>query len=386
MRWFKGLMRLIGSIRLIGSMSFMTLITLMGCSGDSVEPEPVQPSLETPIAFAGAMQDEQTVTRSTGLEENLPADGKLFTVFGYKNTGMEGTDNYTAYQTVFPGYTVKWTENTAATTTTNSHDWEYVGQEFLGQDEQTVKYWDWSAKAYRFFGITKTYDKLDGKVVEGNYNLTFSVDLTSTTGIAAVPYYSRLWFSNNSYDDYPTRPYGSAVELEFLKPICQVRIMFVYEDPEDNRVNTPLTDISFYPSGSASNNTVKQKGKVTISYPLTGTGKTENCAFDAEAQGTTISRDYREDEKSTTDKNEEDHYWYTVLPITDQGPFTLEVCVDGDPKTTVVPEEYMNWQPGYKYTYIFKVHVDGSVSIGAVQSAFTGWTIQGPYEYPVYNW
>ncbi len=125
---------------------------------------------------------------------------------------------------------------------------------------------------------------------------------------------------------------------------------------------------------------------MTISYPLTGTGKTENCAFDAEAQGTTISRDYREDEKSTTDKNEEDHYWYTVLPITDQGPFTLEVSVDGDPKTTVVPEEYMNWQPGYKYTYIFKVHVDGSVSIGAVQSAFTGWTIQGPYEYPVYNW
>jgi len=59
--------------------------------------------------------------------------------------------------------------------------------------------------------------------------------------------------------------------------------------------------------------------------------------------------------------------------------------VNGDPKTTVVSAEYMDWKPGYEYTYIFKIHVDGGVSISSVQAAFTPWVF---HEKPrtVYNW
>ena len=45
----------------------------------------------------------------------------------------------------------------------------------------------------------------------------------------------------------------------------------------------------------------------------------------------------------------------------------------------------MNWLPGYQYTYIFKVHVDGSVDIDSVQSAFKEWT-DHTADHTVYNW
>jgi hypothetical protein len=158
--------------------------------------------------------------------------------------------------------------------------------------------------------------------------------------------------------------------------------MFIFEDPQNDRSNTDLEDMNFHRSDGV---TIKQKGKVTISYPLTGTGKTETCAFDVGASGITgFTRDYREDIQGTTE-NEEDHFWYTVLPIAGQGAFTLDVTVDGEPKSTVVPAQFMDWLPGYRYTYIFKVHVDGNVTIDAVQSAFTGWSVK-PGDFTVYNW
>ena len=33
----------------------------------------------------------------------------------------------------------------------------------------------------------------------------------------------------------------------------------------------------------------------------------------------------------------------------------VTVSVNGDPKTTTVPAQYMTWLPGYLYTYIFKI-------------------------------
>jgi len=59
--------------------------------------------------------------------------------------------------------------------------------------------------------------------------------------------------------------------------------------------------------------------------------------------------------------------------------------VNGEPKTTVVPAEFMEWKPGYQYTYIFKVHVDQGVSISSVQAAFTTWSFYAT-DHTVYNW
>ena len=351
----------------------MILALAISCSKDDGDMSggngELPPDSPLPIVFSCNMQEEKSVTRA-GLE----TEENSFTVYGFKNTGLIGTDNYTGSQIVFPGYMVKWTANSAGSSTTNTNGWEYVGQEPHGQEEQTVKYWDWSAKAYRFFGVTESYNKLDVTEANGVIKLSFKVDLTDPDGIAAIPYYSHLWFSNNNYELYPNRKFGGSVVLEFLQPLCKVRIMFVYEDPTKNdRTNTPLSDISFHRSDD---NTIKQKGDVTITYPLTGTGTKEECAFDTEAAGMDgFSTEY-------TDINP---FWYTVLPIAGQGSYTLDINVDGEPKTTIVPAEFMEWKPGYSYTYIFKIHVDGRVSIDAVQSAFTEWSVKED-TYTVYNW
>jgi len=350
---------------------------MSGGSGEVPVPDPVEQG--TPIVFTAQQEEEKSVTRAS-----LEDKGEyLFTVYGYKNTGEEGSEDDTNYEPVFPGYTVKWKANTAATSTTNSDGWEYVGQELVGQEEQTVKYWDWSAKAYRFFAVTDPYDELDVKEVDGTIKLTFKIDLTTDAGINAVPYYSHLWYSTGKLPEYIDRQFGRTVQLVFLKPMCQVRIRFIYEDPTQyNRINTPLTNISFERLDGV---TIKQKGHVTITYPLKGTGTTETFS-DTDASGIDgFSRDYREDEPSTPDKNEADHFWYHVLPCIGQGSYILHVNVDDEPKTTTVPAEFMDWKPGYNYTYIFKVHVDGSVVIDAVQSAFAGWTVT-PGDHTVYNW
>ena len=369
----------------IRPIALIGLIALIGCSVDNGgEDTPLPTEQLVPIALGGAMQDEQQVTRSG---DGIPLKDKTttFTVYGFKDTGAE------TYQQVFPGYRVLWTENSVATTSTNSDGWEYVGQQLPGSQEQTVKFWDYGATAYRFMGVTGTgvtgaYGSGDQA---GSYLLTFNADSDDED---ATPYYSHLWYREISSEDI-----GKAVQLEFLKPFCKVRFMFTFENPADTATTT-LTDKSFHPTNGT---TIKTEGDITVSYPLTG-ATTETLIVSEDAGGIVgFEQDYYErvtwnDEVTPTHVvspyYDADHAatalskWYTVLPATGQGTYTLEVGVNGDPKTAVVPAEFMEWLPGYSYTYVFKLHVDGGVSIGAVQSAFTSWVEGNEGSHPVYNW
>ena len=392
-------------------LSALAAMAMVSCGGsdDSDAPEPPQPvETQRPISFSGGMQEEETVTRADGLETK---GIHSFIVYGFKNTGYEASTGYTDYQMVFPGYTVNWKENSAATTITNSDGWEYVAQEPLGHDEQTVKYWDWSAKAYRFFGVAGTRNTNVPEGVEMTigstkvYRVTYTADANNRSD---TPYYSHLWFSDGT-PGYAS--FGQPVQLQFILPLSTVRLMFIFEEYEEKTekenegtanekryiydTGVSLTDISFKPSD---NSTIKQSGQVTVTFSLTETATTETFAADADAEGiTAFTLDYYEKKEETRDTdpwerypyyNAKDHLEkqeYTVLPVTNQGTYTLTVNVDGQPKRTVVPAEFMDWRPGYRYTYIFKVHVDGSVDINNVQSAFTPWEFHED-THTVYNW
>ena len=149
----------------------LMLACCMACSGsDSMEPTPTEK--QTAISFSGTLPEENTVTRAaTGLEEVLTGD-KTFQVWGYKNDAYDdATTSYTSYQAVMPNFTVNWGANTAYTTTSNTDDWEYVGQGDT-PDEQTIKYWDFDAKAYRFFGVTNWGGEVtpaDANKIYGSY-------------------------------------------------------------------------------------------------------------------------------------------------------------------------------------------------------------------------
>ena len=371
-----------------------------GMSGGNEEP--VTPEVFTPIVFSAMQQEEQAVTRS---DAPLSTVANTFTVYGYKNMSESG-DSYGDEQLVFPGYTVKWTENSAATTTTNTNGWDYVNQRSSTGEEQTIKYWDWSAKAYRFFGVTGaargtivTHETNETHETYKAYDISMMADGSSDADIAETPYYSHLWFSTGNTGVYPDKPFGKPVQLKYLKPLAKVRFKFIFENPDDASITT-LTEKSFRPSNGKG---ILTRARITVSYPLTGTAinETVTISYDQTYLGgiSAFTEDYYgAGEVSKQTINEVEHvvspYYdasatalnkeYAVLPATNQGTYTLTVSVNGEPKTTVVPEEFMNWKIGYLYTYVFKVHVDGGVSIDVVQSAFTQWTVH-PADHTVYS-
>ncbi len=353
-------------------------------------PTPEEPDANLPILFSALQQEEENITRA-GLEEKNVTS---FKVYGFKNMDYDEENGYGDPQTVFPGYIVNWVTNSANTTTSNTDGWEYVNQQAHDQEEQTIKYWDWSANAYRFLGVagaTRTNVVTGTEVTVESikyYKVTYQADAKKED---ETPYYSHLWFSTGNPDVYPQRKFGQPVQLEFIKPLSKVRFMFIFEDPS-LASTTELTNKSFRPT---SNSTIKTKGDVTVTYPLTGTSLTETFAASGEPEGltefkldyyTSVTKDngvvidpYLGADETNVNKV------YTVLPVTNQGTYTLYVYVNGEPKTTIVPAEYMDWKPGYQYTYVFKVHVDGGVSISSVQSAFTQWTIHES-DHTVHNW
>ena len=368
--------------KLIGLMSLMGIIGsmgLMGCSSENTEEQgnPTPPPTEVAISFSGSESQENAVTRAAGTP--LSAAGvSQFHVWGYKNMQNSPT------QTVFPGYQVDWHENTAATTTTNSSGWEYIQP---GLPDQTIKYWDWGAKAYRYFAVTGTpTHTLNGTAHE----FTFAADASSTEAMNTTPYFTRLWFSTGNQVAYPDKQFGKPVTLEFVKPYTRVRYLFKYAYP---REGIKLTEKSFKPTFDVTAEEeakvkIARKGTVTVHYPTEGTATKEWYTVAVDDDKSTRLDSFTEDYDPDDDGkvySETNKGWYMVLPRDTQGSYTLSVRVNGIARTAVVPAEYMQWLPGYSYTYIFKITEEGGVEIGWVEYAVVPW-IEMEVSKSVYNW
>lgn len=110
-------------------------LALASCSSDDFlgeNPGNVQ-NASNAINFSG---DAGKITRATSNEgDDYVKLDKQFKVYGVKTT--DGT----MFHNVFVDYSVWYDENL---TTSNTNKWEYVG------NNQTIKYWDYSASEYRF--------------------------------------------------------------------------------------------------------------------------------------------------------------------------------------------------------------------------------------------
>ena len=385
-----GLISLIGHIGqgLIGLM----ILGLTSCSGsgddDLQESQPETNSDLVAITFNGSGGAETAVTRADGTP--LSEKATSFTVWGYKNMSYDAGD-YGATQCVFPSYVVNWTSNSAGTTTSNSSGWEYVAP----ASNQTIKFWDWSAKAYRFFAVTG-YTSHEANETYGPagaykaYGVSIAANASDPDVMAVTPYFSRLWFSTGDPVAYPDKQFGKPVVLEFLKPYARVRFIFKYVYP---REGIKLEEKKFRPTvdvDAAEEAKVKiaRKGVVTVHFPTEGTEIKEWYSVEVDADKSTRLSAFTEDydpEDDTKVYTETDKGWYVVLPNNAQGSYTLSVKVNGDAKTAVVPANYMQWLPGYSYTYIFKITDEGGVEIGWVESAVTPWT-EMIANGTVYNW
>ena len=184
---------------------------------------------------------------------------------------------------------------------------------------------------------------------------------------------------------YPTKQFGKPVQLEFLKPFARVRFLFNYSYAQEG---IRLKKNEFKPTDGSK---IALVGTVTVSYPLTGTATQESYTAtpkESPAEGETLNAFT---EEYIPEGGPTKEIWYTVLPRTSQGSYTMSVWMNSDnvsdpaTRTAVVPAEYMTWQPGYSYTYIFKITEQGGVEIDLVQSAVTPWT-ELENDHQVYNW
>ena len=378
-----GLMRLMG---LIGLMS------LMACSEEPMQPGEAEASEDIAIRFSGQWQEAEDVSRGgtravTRTERPLEEVHTAFNVYGLKNTtcdeqGDDDPDNdvYGGVQTVMDNYHVAWQTATAHTTLTNTNDWEYL---LAGYPTQTVKYWDWSAAAYRFFAVTGShtgethevrapYSAYEPQEAHTAYRISFVADANTPT---TVPYFSHLWFSTGKLPAYSDKQFGYPVKLEFLLPLVQVRFLFRSADPNVDLDDLELESPTFKPVNVTKH--ITTVGTFMVSYPLTGTATTENWAVTPTDFITAFATPW----ESAAD-------WETVLPAraADQGAYQLVVRVNGEEKSCTVPQQYMDWQPGYNYTYVFKVNGDLGVELGTVSSAYTDWNIGKDADHTVYNW
>lgn len=364
-------------------------LCLFSCAGSGQEEPDVPTQPEEPkgvsISFggnSGTWQDAPTTraNKETGLE----TISKTFKVWGYKTTEGNYTSGFDQSQNVMNGYTVNWTQQTANTTSSNTADWEYVGIA-----NQTIKYWDYSATSYRFFAysIPTAADKSSAPSfkeptsIEGSTpnDASFSIPFTYKEDATAVttPYISDLWLSDNQ--NFENRKYGACVKLTFAPIITKVRFKFNYL--KDTKIS--ITDIVFKNINDEHSPT---KGKIIVSYPITGTGTKATYKWEGNTETGTepikFTIPYEEDADLNHQATERKK-WYYVPPLGDsntpQGAYIISATIDGKKSTATIPAEYMQWKAGYQYTYIFKITVAGP------NIAFTNMQVEKWVETPIKN-
>lgn len=314
------------------------LTALTACShGDADERQAVAAD-ERSIVFAGQTQDGVAITRAA-----LSDAATSFRVWAYKNTAYDETDGYTACQTVIDGYTVSWSNTLSSS---NTAGWEYVNG-----STQTIKYWDFNALAYRFFGYAPATAAVGVAESADKIILTVPVDGRSADAVAAAPYISEPWFSTGNPTDYPDRLFAQPVRMSFFKPFARVRFLFTFADGLTID-RSDLSDVSFHPFNLSAQ--IGLAGNVSFAYPLKGKDTTYSWTSTVTDGIPAFTDDYQE-------------VWQTVLPAEEQGAYELTVTVGSEDRSATVPAVMMQWLPGYDYTYVFKITEDGAVTLSTLR-------------------
>lgn len=297
-----------------------------------------------PIAFSTLSTEEQEVTaRATS------ALNRNFQVYGFKTAE-------TYVQTVFNSYTVAYADGTAGKSEDNTNNYYYIG----AAQGQTIKYWDLSAQRYQFFAFCPA-QTVTGTTLSGEQTMTatMSIDDAGTSDCL----YTELKTVKKG-------DYRKVVQMEFLRPIAQVRYRFVIRDDVDKN-SVKIEESSFAPANSEEK--IYTGGEVRVTHATTGTTLAIN--------GTTVL----EGNAFTTPDTEGNYY--TVLPVgnTPYGPFVLHALVSGVEKEATVPREYMQWQPNHRYTYVFQI-IDNSMTIVFVDMLEDDWIYGGYTQDEQYHW
>lgn len=313
----------------------LAVLTLLSCSDDRHSEK--NKNKGTPITFISSEQEETNVSRAA---TPLNYD---FTVYGYKEPKNSG-----ATQTIFEGYKVKYL-GVAGTSTDNTHGYAYVGQ----AANQSIKYWDMNAQAYNFWGYTGNTSTMT--VNADNAVLTFTgLQQTTTDPTSKDNLFSSLYHRSPVTND--------VVRLEFKRPYAKVCVKF----HAGGIINAPdrieVENVTFKPATGS----IASEGNLQVTYSKTGVGpetytRTQTGDVDKLTFRQMITLTSTVGNSASTavavpaDRDNAEKIYYYTVPFQYATPFIMTATIDEEVKTATVPQELMNWQPNYTYTYIFKV-------------------------------
>ena len=417
----------------------LAAVAFAACSDDFADAPPVvtpinEEAFEKPIVFNSS---SSTLTRAnyTGATAADMLGGE-FVVTGYKGptTAWNSTDS----KIVFDNFLVKWTENTANTTESNTSNWEYVGKGPIAHahvTQQAIKYWDYTQPQYDFIAwSTGKYAKAiySGIPDTDNHEVLVSAinpEKATDDAVGAYTFTGAAADLSHCYiadlvtvkkDGTETGAYGQPVVLTFRSLGTKVRIG-IYETIPGYSVK----DVQFYSAAATADpqaakamlfttsaNEIFTNGTYTVYFktvdkssdpahvtptPATDT-KPAIPAYDADnnqahikfsgsgGQTTKVEwggLNYTLKEDAETDNDAvylgrssntasfagvaADNYYVYFLPnetgtnLNLRVNYTLE-SIDGTGETIVVkgataqvPSIYAQWQPGFAYTYLFKI-------------------------------
>lgn len=343
------------------ALAALTSFTLVGCSdndflGTGSGPEAAQGNGEITFATSGGIK----TTRAGDITGKAAADilDNQFFVYGWKSASYTkaasvGTaDVYGSPEIVFPYYLLTYQEGSAGSTESNTHSWEYVGNVSVPTNSshvmgtgvnQTIKYWDYTARQYDFIawdvkpGSTATYAvKDDGKSPWKPNWLEFKAP---TADEASNIYFAdKVTVINDDVANVNVaNKYGGYVTFKFRNLTSKVR-MALYETIPGYSV----TDVKFYSAAGSTGNTAKTY-LYSAATDIPTSGATINIKF---SDGTAAGLDAIPENQAvanlasvtngtnisfgtlTPDKPREYQEWYTAANETDKNKWLGRVSND----------------------------------------------------------
>lgn len=355
-------------------------LTLASCSSDDFlgeNPGNVQ-NATTAINFSG---DAGKITRATSNEgdDHVKLDNQ-FKVYGVKKTNEK-------FVTVFKDYSVLYNENL---TTSNTNKWEYV------KDNQTIKYWDYSASEYRFVAGSPISAFTFKVPSDGT---TKNIESATITGLGGHIVANTTETANTFNPVYVAEPkvvakadYKNTVQFNFVRQQSMVRVGFYETIP-----GYSVTNIKFYEAdgtSATSNNVILTSA--TEGYFIGGTNVSGTVTYDWTTATPSYTFAYTDntnlkksknwyagklgslEKKSTakvgllygTDKDMSAATGYfTVLPtqVATASPILIKcdyelTSDDGSGETinvkgatAAIPAAFSKWEANTRYTYLFKI-------------------------------
>ena len=382
-------------------------LALASCSSDDFlgeNPGNVQ-NATTAINFGGEAGKITRATSNTGTPQQM-LDGQ-FKVYGVKIT------NGTISHNVFPDYYVWYVAD--KNTTSNTNGWEYVGKKGatnLGigkitldtKEDQTIKYWDYSATEYRFvagspitaFKYNTTWNEttgthitdvkvtgLAGHIEANNTTTALKTDpvyIADPVKVVKDKYQKPVEFSFKRHQSmvrvglYETIPGYSITEIKFYAYDTDGTNL---KASDDNNVILTSATPGYFVGGSNLTGTVNYTGwdttpSYTFKYDDTGLTKSKNWYAGKFTPRTVLATTSSETDVATlygTDKDMSPTGYFTVLPTptaTEPSPilikcdytltdFNTDETINVKGATAAIPAAFSKWEANTRYTYLFKI-------------------------------